>query len=48
MLNPAYQLLDLMPKGRDEAGLAYPMAWLRLRDEYGPQGTSDLKKPDRS
>jgi predicted dithiol-disulfide oxidoreductase (DUF899 family) len=34
-LNPAYQLLDLVPKGRDEAGLAYPMAWVRLHDAYG-------------
>jgi predicted dithiol-disulfide oxidoreductase (DUF899 family) len=33
-LNAAYQLLDLVPKGRDEAGLEYPMAWLRLRDKY--------------
>jgi predicted dithiol-disulfide oxidoreductase (DUF899 family) len=33
-LNPAYQLLDLLPKGRDEAQLPYPMAWVRLRDEY--------------
>lgn len=35
MMNPAYQYLDLTPKGRDEAGLPYPMAWLRRRDEYG-------------
>jgi predicted dithiol-disulfide oxidoreductase (DUF899 family) len=35
MLNPAYQLLDLVPKGRDEAGMAYAMSWLRLHDEYG-------------
>lgn len=34
-LNPAYQLLDLVPKGRDEEGLAYPMEWLRHRDRYG-------------
>ncbi len=34
MLNPAYHLLDLVPKGRDEAELPYTMAWLRLRDEY--------------
>ena len=34
-LNPAYQLLDLVPKGRDEAGLAHPMAWVRLHDQYG-------------
>jgi predicted dithiol-disulfide oxidoreductase (DUF899 family) len=32
--NPAYQLLDLVPKGRDEAGLSYPMEWLRHRDAY--------------
>lgn len=35
MLNGAYHYLDLVPKGRDEAGLQYPMAWVRLRDEYG-------------
>jgi predicted dithiol-disulfide oxidoreductase (DUF899 family) len=34
MMNGAYHYLDLVPKGRDEAGLPYPMAWLRLRDEY--------------
>ena len=33
--NGAYQLLDLMPKGRDEGGLTYPMAWVRRHDEYG-------------
>lgn len=33
-LNPAYQILDLVPKGRDEGGLAWPMQWLRLHDEY--------------
>lgn len=32
--NAAYQLLDLTPKGRDEAGLAHTMAWVRRRDEY--------------
>jgi len=35
MLNGAYQYLDLVPKGRDEAALPYGMAWVRLRDEYG-------------
>jgi predicted dithiol-disulfide oxidoreductase (DUF899 family) len=35
MLNGAYHYLDLVPKGRDEAGLEYPMEWVRLRDEYG-------------
>lgn len=33
-LNSAYQLLDLTPKGRDEAGLEWPMAWLRRHDAY--------------
>jgi predicted dithiol-disulfide oxidoreductase (DUF899 family) len=35
MLNTAYHYLDLVPKGRDEAGLAHTMAWVRLRDQYG-------------
>jgi len=34
-MNVTYQLLDLVPKGRDEAGLPHPMAWVRLRDAYG-------------
>jgi predicted dithiol-disulfide oxidoreductase (DUF899 family) len=35
MLNTAYHYLDLVPKGRDEIGLPYSMAWLRHRDQYG-------------
>jgi len=34
-LNGAYQLLDLIPKGRDEQGLPHPMAWVRRHDRYG-------------
>jgi predicted dithiol-disulfide oxidoreductase (DUF899 family) len=34
LLNPVYQALDLMPKGRDEAGLSFPMAWVKRHDEY--------------
>lgn len=34
MLNGAYHYLDLVPKGRDEAGLPYTMAWLRHHDKY--------------
>jgi predicted dithiol-disulfide oxidoreductase (DUF899 family) len=34
MTNAAYQFLDLVPKGRDEGGLPYTMAWLRYRDQY--------------
>jgi predicted dithiol-disulfide oxidoreductase (DUF899 family) len=33
-LNPVYQLLDLVPKGRDEADLPYPMDWVRRNDDY--------------
>ncbi len=36
MMNAAYHYLDLVPKGRDEAGLDNPMAWVRLRDDYAP------------
>ena len=34
-MNVAFQLLDLVPKGRDEAGLPHPMSWVKLHDEYG-------------
>ena len=34
MLNGAYHYLDLLPKGRDEAGQGPdPPAWVRRRDE---------------
>ena len=33
-MNPVYQYLDLTAKGRDEAALDYPMAWVRRHDEY--------------
>jgi predicted dithiol-disulfide oxidoreductase (DUF899 family) len=32
-LNPVYQALDLVPKGRDEARLAHTMSWVKRRDE---------------
>jgi len=34
MLNGAYHFLDLVPKGRDEAGLPYTMAWVRHHHKY--------------
>jgi predicted dithiol-disulfide oxidoreductase (DUF899 family) len=34
MLIGAYHFLDLAPKGRDEAGLPYGMAWVRHHDRY--------------
>lgn len=30
----AYHLLDIAPKGRDEEGLAWSMAWVRHHDRY--------------
>lgn len=35
MLNVAYHYLDLVPKGRDEAGHDDPQFWVRRHDEYG-------------
>ena len=34
MLNGAYHLLDLVPKGRDEDSLPFHSSWLRRHDEY--------------
>jgi predicted dithiol-disulfide oxidoreductase (DUF899 family) len=34
MMNAAYNYLDLVPKGRDEADAPYKMTWLRHRDSY--------------
>jgi len=33
-LNLHYHYLDLVPKGRDEAGLSHTMAWVKRRYEY--------------
>ena len=35
MLNTAYHYLDLVPKGRDEAGHEFPQFWVRRHDKYG-------------
>lgn len=34
LLSTMYMYLDLVPKGRDEAGLPYPSAWIRHHDRY--------------
>jgi predicted dithiol-disulfide oxidoreductase (DUF899 family) len=33
-LNDAFQYLDLVPKGRNEEGLAFSLDWVRYHDEY--------------
>jgi predicted dithiol-disulfide oxidoreductase (DUF899 family) len=35
-VNGAYHVLDLVPKGRDEAGLSHSMEWLQRHDAYDP------------
>jgi predicted dithiol-disulfide oxidoreductase (DUF899 family) len=35
MINGAYQLLDLVPNGRDEDGHDNPQFWVRHHDRYG-------------
>jgi predicted dithiol-disulfide oxidoreductase (DUF899 family) len=34
MVNGAYHFLDLVPKGRDEAGHDGPQYWVRYHDRY--------------
>jgi predicted dithiol-disulfide oxidoreductase (DUF899 family) len=34
MVNGAYQFIDLVPKGRDEAGHDNPQYWVRHHDKY--------------
>lgn len=34
MQNVAYHYLDLVPKGRDEAGHEFRQFWVRRHDEY--------------
>jgi len=43
MLIGAYNWLDLAPKGRDEDGLAYTMAWVRHHDRYSDVQSVDPK-----
>jgi predicted dithiol-disulfide oxidoreductase (DUF899 family) len=45
MLLPTYNFLDLTPKGRDEEGLPWPMAWVRHHDRYGEPRPVEAKIP---
>ncbi len=40
----AYNFLDLTPKGRDEDGLAFSMAWVRHHDRYDDMYRVDAKQ----
>ncbi len=41
----AYNFLDMAPKGRDEEGLAFSMAWVRHHDKYKNAPAVDPKRP---
>jgi len=41
----AYNFLDLVPKGRDEDGLAFTMSWVRHHDRYSEGYFVDPKAP---
>jgi predicted dithiol-disulfide oxidoreductase (DUF899 family) len=41
----AYNFLDLVPKGRNEAGLKHTMAWVRHHDKYGDNYFVDPNQP---
>jgi len=45
MLVGAYNYLDLAPKGRDEDGLTFTMAWVRHHDRYDDAARIDGAKP---
>lgn len=34
IFNSAYHIMDMTPKGRDEEGLPFTMAWLKRHDQY--------------
>jgi len=40
-----YHFLDLVPKGRDEDGLPFSMAWLRHHDRYESGQLADADRP---
>jgi predicted dithiol-disulfide oxidoreductase (DUF899 family) len=40
-----YNYLDLVPKGRDEDDLSFPMAWVRHHDRYADRHLEDRDRP---
>lgn len=43
MLVNTYNFLDMAPKGRDEAGFEFPMAWVRHHDRYAEPESATRK-----
>jgi predicted dithiol-disulfide oxidoreductase (DUF899 family) len=44
MLNAAYNYIDLVPKGRDEVGHAFPQFWVHRHNEYEDTRRIDTEK----
>jgi predicted dithiol-disulfide oxidoreductase (DUF899 family) len=44
ILLTAYNYIDLTPKGRNEDGLSFPMAWVRHHDRYSDSRLFDARK----
>ncbi|MFI5093286.1 MAG: thioredoxin family protein [Candidatus Acidiferrum sp.] len=42
-LKGMYMILDRVPKGRDEGGLSFPMAWVRHHDRYPESNIVEVK-----
>src|SRR5258706_191365 len=42
---PVYAFLDRAPKGRNEAGLPFSMAWVRHHDRYADGYLADADRP---
>ena len=40
-----YTILDMVPRGRDEQQLSFPMEWIRYHDRYGTDQFADAEKP---
>lgn len=44
-LMTTYRILDMVPQGRDEDHLSFPMEWVRYHDRYGTNEFADADKP---
>ena len=45
LLIGTYRILDLVPKGRDEHHMGFPMEWVRYHDRYDTGEFADADKP---
>jgi predicted dithiol-disulfide oxidoreductase (DUF899 family) len=45
LLMGTYRILDVVPRGREEDHLGFPMEWVRYHDRYGAGEFADADKP---